>query len=100
MWGFKTETVPIVIRALGLVENGRRKKDVKKSLGTSTLRNFTRRSAYRAKSLLYETSALYQLDDTLPATNNNNNNNNNHNRSSSSGSGSGSGSSNSNINFT
>ena len=99
MWGFKTETVPIVIRALGLVESGRRKKDVKKSLGTSTLRNFTRGSAYRAKSLLYETSALYQLDDTLPATNNNNNNNN-HNRSSSSGSGSGSGSSNSNINFT
>ena len=29
MQGLKTETVPIVIRALGLVENGLRKKGVK-----------------------------------------------------------------------
>lgn len=29
MWGLKTETVPIVIRALGLVENGLSKKGVK-----------------------------------------------------------------------
>ena len=57
MWGLKTETVPVVIGALGLVKKGQGEYVEKKRKETSISKN-SKRSAFWAQPIFYEKNCL------------------------------------------